>query len=161
MTNPPLSLKFAFLISLKPQIEVVVRADVSENRLPETKNNFSDYNVSQRTGSVSLSVPSRSLAVINSRALSSTPMHSHQLSCTLVNSQALSSTLMHSRQLSCTHQHSCTLINSHTLSSTLIISSTLMHSHQLSCTLINTHALSSTLINSHALPLTPERSHQL
>ena len=60
-TNPPLSLKFAFLISLKPQIEVVIRADVSENRLPETKNNFSDYDISQPAPSVSLSVPSCSL----------------------------------------------------------------------------------------------------
>ena len=30
-------------IRQKPQIEVVIRADVSENRLPETKNNFSDH----------------------------------------------------------------------------------------------------------------------
>ena len=47
-----LSLKFAFLIS---------HADVSENRLPETKNNFSDYDISQPTPSASLSVPSCSL----------------------------------------------------------------------------------------------------
>ena len=58
-TNPPLSLKFAF--SLKPQIEVVICTDVSENRLPETKNNFSVYDISQPTHSVSLSVPSCSL----------------------------------------------------------------------------------------------------
>ena len=32
--------------------------DVSGNRLPETKNNFSDYDISQPTPSVSLSVPS-------------------------------------------------------------------------------------------------------
>ena len=30
--------------------------DVSENRLPETKNNFSDYDISQPTPSVSVSV---------------------------------------------------------------------------------------------------------
>ena len=35
----------------------LIRADVSENRLPETKNNFSDYDMSQPTPSVSLSVP--------------------------------------------------------------------------------------------------------
>ena len=62
-TNPPLSLKFAiFYLHQKPQIEVVICADVSENRLPETKNNFSDYDISQPTPSVSLSVPSCSLA---------------------------------------------------------------------------------------------------
>ena len=38
-----------------------MRADVSENRLPETKNNFSDYDISEPTPSVSLSVPSCSL----------------------------------------------------------------------------------------------------
>ena len=59
-----LSLKFAFfLFHQKPQIEVVTRADVSENRLPETKNNFSDYDVSQSTPSESLSVPSCSLGL--------------------------------------------------------------------------------------------------
>ena len=46
----------------KPQIENVICADVSENRLPETKNNFSVYDISQPTPSVSLSVPSCSLA---------------------------------------------------------------------------------------------------
>ena len=50
-----------FIFTKKPQIEVVIRADVSENRLPETKNNFSDYDISQPTPSVSLSVPSCSL----------------------------------------------------------------------------------------------------
>ena len=46
---------------LKPQIEVVFRADVSGNRLPETIINFSDYDISQPSPSVSLSVPSCSL----------------------------------------------------------------------------------------------------
>ena len=70
-TNPPLSLNFP----KKPQIEVVFRADVSGNILPETKNIFSDYDISQPTPSVPLSVPSCSLGnkdlqlnhVINSR----------------------------------------------------------------------------------------------
>ena len=42
-----------------------MRADVSENRLPETKNNFSDYDISQPTPSVSLSVPSCSLELMH------------------------------------------------------------------------------------------------
>ena len=41
----------------------LIRADVSENRLPETKDNFSDYDISQPTPSVSLSVPSCSLGL--------------------------------------------------------------------------------------------------
>ena len=45
----------------QPQIEVVIRADVSENRLAETKNNFGDYDISQPTPSVPLSAPSCSL----------------------------------------------------------------------------------------------------
>ena len=52
-----------FNFTKKPQIEVVIRADVSENRLPETKNNSSDYDISQPTPSVSLSVPSYSLGI--------------------------------------------------------------------------------------------------
>ena len=40
-THDKSALEIAF--SLKPQIEVVICADVSENRLPETKDNFSDY----------------------------------------------------------------------------------------------------------------------
>ena len=52
-----------FNFTKNPQIEVVIRADVSENRLPETKNNFSDYDISQPTPSASLSVPSCSLAL--------------------------------------------------------------------------------------------------
>ena len=61
--------------------------------------------------------------------LSSTPMYSHQISCTLLTSYALL----------------CTLINSH------VLSSTLMHSHHLSYTLINSNALTSALMNSHQL----------
>ena len=53
-TNPPL--KFAFSLK-KTQIEVVICADVSEIRLPETKNNFSGIDISWATPSVSLSVP--------------------------------------------------------------------------------------------------------
>ena len=53
----------------KPQIEVLIRADVSENRLPETKNNFSDYDISQTTPSVSLSVPSCSLVLYKQKLL--------------------------------------------------------------------------------------------
>ena len=59
-----LSLKFAFFLNFtkKIQIEIVIRADVSETRLAEIKNTFSDYDISQPTPSVSLSVPSCSLA---------------------------------------------------------------------------------------------------
>ena len=49
------------LLHKKPQIKVVICADVSENRLPETKNNFSGIDISWPTPSVSLSVPSCSL----------------------------------------------------------------------------------------------------
>ena len=50
-----------FHFYLKPQIGVVFRADVSGNRLPETIINFSDYDISKPSPSVSLSVPSCSL----------------------------------------------------------------------------------------------------
>ena len=61
-TNPSLSLKFAFSLKISDR-GFLIRADVSENRLPETKNNFSVYDISQPTPSVSLSVPSCSLDI--------------------------------------------------------------------------------------------------
>ena len=51
------------IILKKLQIEVIICADISENRLPETKNNFSGIDISWPTPSVSLSVPSCSLKV--------------------------------------------------------------------------------------------------
>ena len=36
----------SFNFTKKTQIKVVIRADVSENRLPRIKNNFSDYDIS-------------------------------------------------------------------------------------------------------------------
>ena len=42
--------------------------DVSENRLPETKNNFSYYDILQPTPPLSLSVPSCSLVITNTVA---------------------------------------------------------------------------------------------
>ena len=50
-----------FNFTKESQIEVVIHADALENRLPETKYNFSDYDISQPTRSVSLSVSSCSL----------------------------------------------------------------------------------------------------
>ena len=60
MTNPPLSLKFAFLSSLKTS-----RSSGCNpwGRLGKTESNFSDYDISQPTPSVSLSVPSCSLDI--------------------------------------------------------------------------------------------------
>ena len=55
---------FNFTKKLISSFRVVIRPNVSENRLPETKNNFSDYDISQPTPSVSLSVPSCSLVQI-------------------------------------------------------------------------------------------------
>ena len=50
-----------FNFTKERQIEVVINADASENRLPDTKYNFSGYDISQPTPSVSLFVPSCSL----------------------------------------------------------------------------------------------------
>ena len=110
--------------------------------------------------------------LIDSRAFSSSRVHSHQLSCALYNSPANSFTLMHTLLSTATRSHhviyalidfralSSTPMRSHrllfTLTNSHAFSSTLMRSHQLQCVLIASRALSPTLMCSYSLSYAPK-----
>ena len=107
-------IEICFFTVTNPQIEVVICADVSENRLPETKNNFSGYDISWPTPSVNIAATA--LSVVTAITALSVPPLSHRCQLSPLSQRCQLSPLSQRCQLSPLSQH-CQCHRCHTAAS--------------------------------------------